>query len=140
MDVKYNESTRNRPEGERVIDASFLYADLKAFRDQLKDEKAWKKNDRNGITLFKSTGLTIVLVMLKKDAEVPDNELKGFFTVQVLDGSLDARIGEQLVQAGTGLLVLHPGIRHSLRALSDSLVIFTHYRQDTTDTEDGLPY
>jgi len=133
MSVKYNESTLNRPEGERVLDAKFVFADIPAYIDQLKDEKAWSKNDRNGITLFKSSGVTIVLVALKKSAAIPDNQLEGFFTVQLLEGGADVQVDGQLVQLSKGILAMHPGVKHSIQALQDSILILTHYNAVSTD-------
>ncbi|MET0634885.1 MAG: hypothetical protein ABWZ25_02590 [Chitinophagaceae bacterium] len=140
MNIKYNESTHNRPEGERVLDARFLFSDIPAYLDQLKDEKAWKKRDRNAITLFKSTGLTIVLQTLKKGAEMGENELAGFLTLQVLEGKVDATIESQLVQVTRGVLVLHPQVRHSIQVVEDTVILLTHYRVgvDDDDPLDGL--
>jgi hypothetical protein len=50
MEIKRNEATLNRPEGDRVIDAPFVFLDIPEFIHQVKKEKAWKKYDRNGIT------------------------------------------------------------------------------------------
>ena len=128
MSIKYNESTHNRPEGERVIDARFVFSDIPGYLDQLKDEKAWKKRDRNAITIFKSSGLTVVLQALKKGAEMVENELSGFFTMHVLEGKVDATIESQLVQVTKGILVMHPGVKHSAQAAEDSVVVLTHYK------------
>ncbi|RYE72110.1 MAG: hypothetical protein EOO81_04220, partial [Oxalobacteraceae bacterium] len=116
MSIKYNESTHNRPDGERVLDARFVFSDIAAYTEQLKDEKAWKHKDRNAITVFKSSGLTIVLQALKKGAEVPDNELSGFFSVQLVEGKADVMVESQLVQLTKGILVLHPKVKHSVKA------------------------
>ena len=47
MPVKINDATINRPDGNRIIDAPAVSIDLQQFLTQLKDEKAWEKNDRN---------------------------------------------------------------------------------------------
>ena len=133
MSIKYNESTNNRPEGERVLDARFVFSDIPAYIEQLKDEKAWKDKDRNAITVFKSSGLTIVLQALKKGAEIPDNELSGFFSVQLVDGKADAMIESQLVQLTKGILVLHPRVRHSITATGDAVLLLTHYKTGTDE-------
>ena len=73
MELKRNEATLNRPEGDRVLDAPYVFMDLDDFVKQLKDEKAWDKNDRNGITIFKTDNLTTVLTCLHKGAEIKDN-------------------------------------------------------------------
>ena len=70
MEIKRNESTRNRPEGDRVLDAPYVFANLPAFIEQVKDEKSWGKGDRNAITVFKTTNMTIVLSALKQGASI----------------------------------------------------------------------
>ena len=88
MQIKRNEATLNRPQGDRIIDAPYVFIDLPAFIEQVKDEKAWEKNDRNGITVFKTGNMTIVLSILKEGATIADNTVVGLLTVQVLKGKV----------------------------------------------------
>ena len=126
MEIKRNEATRNRPEGDRVIDAPYVFADLVAFTEQVKDEKAWDKSDRNAITVFKTEGMTIVLSALKPGAVIKDNTVNGFLTVQVLEGSIrmetlegDAEMGEKQLYA------FHPGVPHSIEAKTNAVLLLT---------------
>ena len=48
------EATYNRPEGDREIDSPVLLIDIPDLIEQIKDENAWKENDRNAITVFKT--------------------------------------------------------------------------------------
>ncbi|HMI79658.1 MAG TPA: hypothetical protein VK484_12745, partial [Ferruginibacter sp.] len=68
METKYNEATLNRPLGDRIIDAPFVFIDIKKFGYQLIEEEAWRKNDRNSITVYKTDGLTMVLSCLRNGA------------------------------------------------------------------------
>ena len=43
METKRNEATLNRPEGDRVIDAPYVFMDLDQFILQLKNEESWTK-------------------------------------------------------------------------------------------------
>src|SRR5690606_19743096 len=70
MEFKRNESTLNRPEGDRVLDAPYVFIDIPSYIDQVKQEKAWEKNDRNGITVYKSDRVTIVITALQAGAEI----------------------------------------------------------------------
>src|SRR5687768_15548241 len=88
MELKRNEATFNTPEGDRVLDASYVFVDLPDFLRQLKDEKAWDKNDRNGITVYKTDRLTIVLTVMHAGASIPDNKVDGLFTLQGIEGSI----------------------------------------------------
>ncbi|HEV7781343.1 MAG TPA: hypothetical protein VGO58_08750 [Chitinophagaceae bacterium] len=124
MEIKRNEATRNRPEGDRVIDAPYVFADLDAFKEQVKDEKAWEKNDRNGITVFKSGNMTIVLTMLKEGAVIKDNTLDGFLTLQVLEGVIRVETLEGDVDMGEKqLITFHPCVPHSIEARKDSVLL-----------------
>ena len=58
MENKRNEATLNRPEGDRVLDAPYVFVNIPEFIRQLKSEEAWQKNDRNGITVFKTGRVT----------------------------------------------------------------------------------
>ena len=128
MEIKRNDATPNRPQGDRVLDAPYVFADLPAFIDQVKDEKAWEKSDRNGITVFKTEGMTIVLSALKEAAVIKDNVVNGFLTVQVLEGAIrmetlegDAEMGENQ------LIAFHPGVPHSIEARLNTVLLLTTY-------------
>jgi len=124
MEMKRNEATLNRPEGDRVIDASYVVIDMDQFTKQIKSEVAWEKNDRNGITVFKTDNFTSVLTCLHKDAFIKDNSVEGIFQVQVLggkvrvtttDGDIDMEVGQ--------MIVFHPGVRHTIEALKKSTLL-----------------
>ena len=38
MEIKTNQATKNRPEGDRVIDAPYVFIDIPGFVEQLKSE------------------------------------------------------------------------------------------------------
>ena len=42
MDEKFNEATKQRPQGERTMDAPLVTIDLRSFKEQIRNEKAWK--------------------------------------------------------------------------------------------------
>lgn len=126
MDLKYQESTINRPEGDRVIDAPYVVADLKKFKNQLKKEDAWDKGDRNSITVYKSEGTTMVLTCLREDADMVDNMVDRKLTIQVLDGTIECMIGEDTVKVKKNqLIALHESIPISIRAKEESLLLLT---------------
>lgn len=128
MEIKRNDATRNRPEGDRVLDAPYVFANLPSFIEQVKDEKAWEKSDRNGITVFKTEGMTIVLSALKEGAVIKDNVVNGFLTVHVLEGTIRLTTLEGDADMGDNqLIVFHPGIPHSMEAMSDTVLLLTTY-------------
>ena len=128
MEIKRNEATRNRPQGDRVIDAPYVFADLPAFIAQVKDEKSWEKNDRNGVTIFKSDGMTVVITVLKDAAVIKDNTVNGYFTIQVLKGALRIETLEGDVDLKEhNLISFHPGVPHSIEARAESFLLLTTY-------------
>ena len=124
MEMKRNEATLNRPEGDRVIDASYVFMDLDQFVKQIKGEVAWDKNDRNGITIFKTENLTTVLTCMHKDALIKDNSVDGIFQVQVLGGRIRITTADGDLDMEEGkMVVFHPGIRHTIEALKKSTLL-----------------
>jgi len=134
MEIKRNEATLNRPEGDRVLDAPYVFMDLNDFVKQLKDEEAWDKNDRNGITIFKTDNLTTVLTCLHKEAAIKDNTVDGLFQVQVLSGKVRISTNDGDVDMKDGeMITLHPNVPHSLLALKKStLLMQTIYEKNNS--------
>ena len=124
METKYNEATLNRPEGERLLDASVLMMDFEKYISQLKNENAWEKNDRNGITVYKTNGMTIVLTCLHKNAAIEDNTVNGVLTIQVLDGTIEfIKDDHSQVLKKNQAVAIHPRIQHSIRAKKESAIL-----------------
>ena len=124
MEMKRNEATLNRPEGDRVIDAPYVVIDTDQFTKQIKSESAWEKNDRNGITVFKTDNLTAVLTCLHKDAFIKDNSVDGIFQVQVLGGKIRITTTDGDIELEGGqMIIFHPGVRHTIEALKKSTIL-----------------
>ena len=126
MEVKFNAATTNRPEGVRIMDAPLVTIDLFSFIEQIKKEKKWKDTDRNAITVFKANGLRIVLIALRKGAEMVKHTAEGKISVQVLEGKIQLNTDEQTVNLSKGqMLALHEGISHSLLAKKKTIFLLT---------------
>jgi quercetin dioxygenase-like cupin family protein len=127
MEIKYNEATYNRPLGDRIIDAPIVVMDLEKYSQQLLEEDAWVKNGRNGITILKTSGLSIVLVWLHTDTELVENQIDGHVTIQVMEGAVEC-----VIETGTihlqkqQIISIHPDIVHSIRAIERSLLLITN--------------
>jgi quercetin dioxygenase-like cupin family protein len=131
MEIKRNDATLNRPEGDRVLDAPYVFMDMKDRIKQLKEEDAWDKNDRNGITIFKTDKLTTVLTCLRKKAAIKDNTVDGLFQVQVLDGRIRITTDDGDTEMKEGeMIVFHPGIRHTIEALKKSTLLLQTINND----------
>jgi quercetin dioxygenase-like cupin family protein len=126
MQEKYNEATINRPEGDRPVDAPSVLVNIPDLIGQIKDEKAWDKNDRNAITVFKSDKMRIVLVALHKDAEMQTEHPKNIFSIQVIKGKLKLHTNEDSVKVEKEqLFVLHENIPYKIEAVKKSVFLLT---------------
>ena len=126
MNEKFNDATKQRPQGERTLDASLVTIDLNYFTKQIRDEKAWKDSDRNAITVFKTNGMRIVLIALHKDAEMAKHTADGIISVQVLEGQMLFTTEEQSVELGKGeMLALHENVPHSVLAKEETVFLLT---------------
>ena len=133
MENKRNEATLNRPEGDRVIDAPYVFINIPEFIRQLKSEEAWQKNDRNSITVFKSGRVTMVLTCLHAKAILKDVLVDGIFTIQVIEGIIRVATpdGEVDMQANQ-IMTFHQLVDHSIEAMMDSVLLLTNNSADTT--------
>lgn len=126
MEKKYNESTKLRPEGSRIIDAPLVIMDIPMFIKQLKSETAWENTDRNAITVYKTNGMRIVLIALHKDAELKKHHADGIISVQVLEGEINFSTDDQsLVLKKDQMIGLHKGLPHSVKAIKESVFLLT---------------
>src|SRR5690606_7381779 len=105
MEEKMNESTPQRPEGERLVDAPLVTIDLPKFMRQIKSEPAWLNGPRNAITVFKSDHMRLVLIALHSGAERPTHTADGTISVQVLEGDIQFGTTDEAVQLREGQMV-----------------------------------
>ncbi len=132
MEEKFNESTINRPKGDRLLDAPFVIADLPAYVKQITEEDAWFKNDRNAITLFKGDNVTVVLVALRQAAEMkPPSPSAGVAILQLLSGELMAEIESQTFTVTRQQLVsFHEQLQYNITATEESIFLLTVYNKN----------
>ena len=127
MIEKSNDSTPNRPEGARLLDAPLVPIDLTHYTQQIRREQAWEKTDRNAITVYKSQGMNIVLIALHKGAEMKKHSAAGIISLQVLEGSILFTTDDESREMGKGqMLALHEKIPHSVMAMEESVFLLTH--------------
>jgi len=128
MESKRNEATLNRPEGDRVIDAPYVFINIPELIKQLRSEDAWQKNDRNSITVFKTGKQTMVLTCLHAKAVLKDNLVDGIFTVQVLEGIIRVTSPDGDVDMlANQVIAFHQLVDHSIEALTDAVLLLTNH-------------
>ncbi len=126
MENKIIEPTNKRPEGSHIIDASLVKIDIPLLVKQIKQEAAWAESDRNAITIFKTNGLSIVLIALHKNASMPKYQASSLITIQVFDGEIKFSTDEESVNLTTGqVLALHCAIPHSILAIEETVFLLT---------------
>jgi quercetin dioxygenase-like cupin family protein len=127
MEHKRNEATLNRPEGDRVLDASYVFIDINEFTRQLREEDAWHKSDRNGITVFKTDQVTMVVVGLHEKAVLKNNVVDGIVTVQVIEGRIRVTAPDGEIDIKPNQIVTFQRcIDHSIEAMDESVIILTN--------------
>ena len=127
MSERSNEYTQQRPEGSRQLDAPMVTIDLNKLILQIKQEQAWKERDRNAITIYKTQGMSLVLMALKEGAELKKHLAQGIITVQVLEGRIKFTTDETEVERTKGeMLALHEKIPHSVFAVDEAVFLLTH--------------
>ena len=128
MENKRNEATLNRPEGDRVIDAPYMFINIPEFIRQLKDEEAWQKSDRNAITVYKTNKVTMVLLCLHPRAILKNNLVDGIFTIQVIEGAIRVTSPDGDVDMlANQIIAFHQMIDHSIEALMNSVLLLTNH-------------
>lgn len=132
MEEKFNESTINRPEGDRLLNAPFVIADLDAYVKQITQENAWFKNDRNAITLFKGDHITVVLIALHEAAQIqPPSPSVGVAVLQLISGELSIEIeGQMFAVKRNQLVTFHEQQQYYIAAKEESILLLTMYNRD----------
>lgn len=126
MENKSIDSTPQRPEGNRLVDAALVEMDLSAFIGQIKAETTWVDSNHNSITIFKTDSMRIVLMGLHENAEVKPHTENGVISIQVLEGKVNFVTDKQTVTIEKGkIIALHDNMLHSLQALSESFLLLT---------------
>ena len=123
---KHNEATINRPTGDRPIDTPQLVIDIPKAVKKLMKEKAWKKNDRNSRTLFKSGNVTTVLVALHRKAEMQTQHPDDMLILKVLSGRINFKSAVRSEEVESDQVIFfHEGIPYSITAKRRSVLLLT---------------
>lgn len=105
---------------------------LNDFIKIIKEEPTWKDSDKNSITVYKTDGLSVVLIALHRGAELKRHTAAGIITVQVLDGRIRFDTDEGSSEMGKGeMLALHERIPHAVFAMEESVFLLTHAKPKT---------
>lgn len=82
--------------------------------------------NRGAVTLVKQGGLNVVLTRLSAGGTLAEHSAPGATTVQVLDGHVLVKIGNESLEVPAGRLIAFDArVRHSLEAIEDSTLLLT---------------
>jgi quercetin dioxygenase-like cupin family protein len=102
-----------------TFDLSELIADVRA-------DENFIQTGRLGRTLVKDDALRLTLTVLAAGAEVGTHQAAEPMTLQVLEGRLTYRVGEEHFELGKGeFLFFGPGHAQDIRALEDTALLLT---------------
>ncbi|MCX6210632.1 MAG: hypothetical protein NTZ59_14300 [Bacteroidetes bacterium] len=126
MENKIIKATNQRPVSNHIIDASIVNIDILTFIKQIKNETAWKENDRNAITVFKTNGLSIVLIALHQNAEMTKHKTNELMSIQMLEGEIEFSTNDESFSLKDGqMIAAHSRLEHSILALQESVFLLT---------------
>ncbi len=118
-------SSGQRPGSDRSLSGSVQGFNLAEEIASLRGEKEWQENRRNAISLRKSGGLSVVLLVMKAGDKLEEHAAPGPISLMVREGRIRfAAEGEEDVEAGPETaLTCDAGVRHSVEALSDAVCL-----------------
>lgn len=92
----------------------------------LRQEPEWIAGTRNAVTVVKSANLSVVLIALRKDANLCGHQVDGPITLQVISGAVRFGVAgkPQDLAAGT-VIALDKSIAHDIQAVEDSELMLT---------------
>lgn len=129
-----------RTRAERVdrLDNGTLHVfGLQSFVSALREEPEYASNGRNGLSLVKMPGLRVVLEVLRSGAELAEHRAPGPITVQLLEGEVRFRAGEEVFRIRQGeILALPAGRPHAVEAVRDAAFLITIAPQQRKEIEE----
>ena len=93
---------------------------------ELRRDPKYVETGRLGRTLVKEGALRITMTVLAEGAEVGTHHAAAPMTLQVLEGRLQYRVGEEENELGEGeILFFGPGHAQDIRAIEDTALLLT---------------
>jgi quercetin dioxygenase-like cupin family protein len=91
---------------------------------RLRAEAAYLDGDRNARTLIKAGAFRLVLLAYRAGAAFDENDQRGSLALQVLEGRVALRVGEEGIEMGPGeVAVVSPEQPWTAAALGDGLLL-----------------
>jgi quercetin dioxygenase-like cupin family protein len=111
---------------ERSLSAPMMIYDLEPLLRELRQDESYRRSGRLGRTLTKAGRLRLTLVALNAGIEVGTHQAESPMTIQLLEGRLSFRVGDQDHELKAGqVLFFGPGEAHDIRAVEESALLLT---------------
>jgi quercetin dioxygenase-like cupin family protein len=108
----------------RSLSGPLLRFELADEAARLRAETSFLEGDRNARTLTKAGAFRLVLVVFRTGARFDENDQRGSVALQVLDGRVDVRVGEDAIEIGAGeVAVVSPDHPWKAVAMTDGLLL-----------------
>lgn len=118
------EQERLREAPAERFDATSLVFDFKAEADAIRKEPVSSKHGHRQKTLYKHGGRTIALFVMESGSMIPEHSANGTVSIQPIEGEMEVSVaGEEHRLHGGQLLVISTGVRHEVRAKTDSVFV-----------------
>jgi len=115
----------------RALTGEHLTFHLGDLVEELRRDENYVRSGRSGRTLVKEGVFRLTLTVLAKGADVETHHAVAPMTLQVLEGGLRYRVGEEVFELGAGqLLFFGPGHARDIRALEDTAMLLTITGED----------
>lgn len=100
--------------------------DLDEALRQLRNEPHEPVDGHRQITIAHREGFSLILFDFEKGATIPEHQVQGEVTIQVLDGKLQIATSKNEHKVGSGeVLILKPEVTHDVRAIEDTSMFMT---------------
>ena len=119
-------SERPRPApAERFAGDEHVY-DLAAAAEQLRRQAPEARHGHRQVTLLKHPRGTVSLFDWEPGGELAEHQANGYVTIQCVRGRLTVTTATAAHDLSAGrMLVMHPGVRHAVRAEEASQMLLT---------------
>src|SRR5438477_5770773 len=109
----------------RATSGSVLDLDLMTMAEQLRHDAVWS-DGRNSRTLVKHGDFCVILTVMKAGEPLHRHHAHGTVLIQVLSGSIRARIFDDALEVHVGHAVsLDPLLEHEVEAADDCALLIT---------------
>jgi quercetin dioxygenase-like cupin family protein len=110
----------------RALTGAHLTFNLAEQIARLREDDKYVRTGRLGRTLVKEGELRLTMTVLAEGAEVSTHHAVSPMTLQVLEGRLHYRVGEEAFELAEGeFLFFGPGHAQDIRALEDTALLLT---------------